>query len=236
MELAAPDLFQWFPMDTICTQHLPRGWRELGTPWAASGNPGGDELEASTWCREGRGADVLSQQLGQSCSPQMNSVHLNTEKVKENSCAFRSLELLELLSSCAPGKLSIPLLPKGFLNWNILLWNQKIEGFKSSLAFDGETGKKLGIQADKFRISNYCLTTEAEQLKTLIAAMEHREKVMEKLAPVSDTLWLSKSVHYTDPGTEVFGTIMVMIKPQRTLIPNVSSGKQNYHFKNSKNI
>lgn len=43
-----------------------------------------------------------------------------------------------------------------------------------------------------------CLKTEVEQVKTLLAAMEHREKLVERLAPVSDTLCLCKSVHDTN--------------------------------------
>lgn len=196
-------------MGTICSHSTYSG---AGVEWEHRGQPLetllGRELEAAlqlrkhqapvqrgdrSWCPE-PAAWLLSQQLGHIHSPQMNSVHLKREKGKENLCSFGSPKLLELLSSCAPGETKDSSVSKRISELEYRNW-----GFKSSLAFDGETREKWGIEADKFSIENYCLRTEVEQLKTLLAAMEHRDKLMEKLAPVSATLWLCKSVHCTYP-------------------------------------
>lgn len=93
------------------------------------------------------------------------------------------------------------------------------EVLKSSLAFERETGEKLGIQVDQLVIQNNHLQTEVGHLKTevdhlktevdhlktevghletLFAAAQHREKhALEKQTPVLDRL-LQKLVHYMD--------------------------------------
>lgn len=70
------------------------------------------------------------------------------------------------------------------------------EVLRSSLAFERETGEKLGIQVDQLVIQNNHLQTEVghlktevDHLKTLFAAAQHREKqALEKQAPVLDGL------------------------------------------------
>lgn len=77
------------------------------------------------------------------------------------------------------------------------------EVLRSSLAFERETGEKLGIQVDQLVIQNNHLQTEVGHLKTevdhlktevdhletLFAAAQHREKqALEKQAPVLDGL------------------------------------------------
>lgn len=189
-------------------QHLLRGWSGVGTPWAASGNPPGEGTRGCSAAEKApstcpaRGQELMSWASSLAAKPAAGPhplssdelVHLKREKGKENLCSFGSPKLLELLSSCAPRETKDSSASKRISELEYRNW-----GFKSSLAFDGETREKWGIEADKFSIENYCLRTEVEQLKTLLAAMEHREKLMEKLAPVSATLWLCKSVHCTYP-------------------------------------
>lgn len=90
-----------------------------------------------------------------------------------------------------------------------------MEVFKTSLAFDAETGEKLGTQADKFRIENDCLKTEVEQLKTLLAAMSTetnwcRNWFLFQTPCGSASQYIAQTMSL---GTEIFGTIMIMIKP-----------------------
>lgn len=88
-----------------------------------------------------------------------------------------------------------------------------MEVFKTSLASDAETGEKLGTQADKFRIENDCLKTEVEQLKTLLAAMSAswcRNWFLFQTPCGSASQYIAQT---TSLGTEIFGTVMIMIKP-----------------------
>lgn len=66
------------------------------------------------------------------------------------SAASGAWKLLKLISSCAPGETKDSFASKRISELEDTAVKSEIEVFKSSLAFDGETGGKSGIQADQF--------------------------------------------------------------------------------------
>lgn len=60
------------------------------------------------------------------------------------------------------------LVSKPILDLEYTVLKSENEVLKSSLAFEGETGEKLGIQVDQLVIQNNHLKTEVGHLKTMV--------------------------------------------------------------------
>lgn len=123
---------QWFPMGTIWSTCSGAGveWEHRGQPLEILLER---ELEAALQLRKHRapvqrgGQELMSWASSLAAEPAAGPHPLSSDELgsskqgkgKGKSVQFRSPKLLELFSPVLRRKPRIPLLPKGFLNWNI---------------------------------------------------------------------------------------------------------------------
>lgn len=212
MELAAPNLFHndspWTQSAT--TAPAKGGGMEAGVEWEHCSQAleilAGRELEGTLQLRnpkapvhQGR-EELMSWANSLAAEPATGAKSLSSDELgsfKEGKGKGIICAILGACFSCAQGETKDPFASKRISEREHTAVKSETEVFKSSLCWRS----RRKIWNASWWIEYDHLKTEGEQFEALLAAVEHREKLVEKLPPVSDTVWLCMSVHYTDPET-----------------------------------
>lgn len=220
MELAAPNLFHDdSPWTQSATTAPAEGGMEAGVEWEHQGiwksSQGENSRELCSW----ETTKHLSSKGERSWCPEpaagakslsSGETGLSTEgQSKGIICA-----VLGDCFSCATGENRDFFASKRISELEYTAAKSKSE-FKSSLVFDRETGEKLGIQVDKLGLKMIVLKLKLSSLKPCSLLWSTKRKWWR------NCLWFQilcgsagQCITQTlSLGTEVFGTITMMIKP-----------------------
>lgn len=153
--------------------------------------------------------------------------HIGQCKDERKSKVGRGKDVIcAVLGACfshAPKECKDTLVSKQILDLNYTVLKSENEVLKSSLAFERETGEKLGIQVDQLVIQNNHLKTEvghleteADTLKLCLLQLNTEKRVLEKQDSVLDR-WLQKVVGWT-LILVTFAVLVMMLKLQGPVI------------------